>query len=136
MSEKKEKVIHTRVPESLDSELKARARSLGISVSNLVRNVLGNTFGLVEGIVVDSTTIARAASGEPVEVAPGSGSAEANAKPNRVLGWQDSVLNVNAVCEHCNALLPKGSRAAIAVNERPGPKSIICGNCLGEMSDG
>ena len=36
--EKKERVIHTRVPESLEAELRRRAQDLGISVSNLVRN--------------------------------------------------------------------------------------------------
>ena len=44
---RKERVIHTRVPESLDDEIKRRATGLGLSVSNLVRNVLQHTFGLV-----------------------------------------------------------------------------------------
>ncbi len=44
-NEKKAKVLHTRVPASLENELKTRARGLGLSVSTLVRNILGNTFG-------------------------------------------------------------------------------------------
>src|SRR5690349_23745486 len=63
-SERKERVIHTRVPESLEAELRKRAQDLGISVSNLVRNVLGHAFGLVGDVVADSHAIARAARGE------------------------------------------------------------------------
>src|SRR2546427_8147322 len=62
--EKKEKVIHTRISESLDEEIRRRAGRLGLSVSNLVRNVLLNTFGLVEDIVADSASIARSAQRE------------------------------------------------------------------------
>jgi len=59
--ERKERVIHTRVPESLEAELRQKAEDLGISVSNLVRNVLGHAFGLVGDVVADSHAIARAA---------------------------------------------------------------------------
>ena len=45
--EKKEKVIHTRISESLDEEVRKHAAGLGVSVSNLVRNILLDTFGLV-----------------------------------------------------------------------------------------
>src|SRR5580704_6170354 len=62
--EKKERVIHTRVPESLEAELRKRAEGLGMSVSNLVRNVLGHAFGLVGDVVADSHAIARAARGQ------------------------------------------------------------------------
>ena len=69
--ELKERVIHTRVPESLDNEVKRRAGNLGLSVSNLVRNVLENAFGLVEDIVADSAEIARSARGDPSEMPRG-----------------------------------------------------------------
>ena len=60
--EKKERVIHTRVPESLEAELRERAKDLGISVSNLVRNVLGHAFGLVGDVVA---LVAPPAAGRP-----------------------------------------------------------------------
>jgi hypothetical protein len=62
-AEKEERVIHTRVPESLEAELRKRSQELGMSVSNLVRNVLGHAFGLVGDVVADSHAIARAARG-------------------------------------------------------------------------
>src|ERR671939_1420132 len=82
--EKKERVIHTRVPESLEAELRQKAQGLGISVSNLVRNVLGHAFGLVGDVVADSHAIARAARGDKRAVT-------ASAAPvsiDDVIGWQ------------------------------------------------
>jgi hypothetical protein len=111
--QRKERVLHTRVPESLDRHLKNRARGLGLSVSTVVRNVLLNTFGLVEDIVNDSTNIALALSGE--EPAPGGGRRGRNVVGDEapatggVVAWQEVVLNVNAVCEQCNDVLHKGS---------------------------
>src|SRR5580693_3879825 len=105
--EPKERVIHTRVPESLETELRKRAENLGMSVSNLVRNVLGHAFGLVGDVVADSHKIARAATGK---VAPTANVAD-------VLAWQPMTMAKNAVCAQCNELLPKGSSAAIGVAE-------------------
>lgn len=131
--ERKERVLHTRVPESLDRQLKHRARNLGMSVSTVVRNVLLNTFGLVEDIVTDSTNIALTLAGQgggpPADRAHGRGSAAAP-PADEVLGWQEVVLNLNAVCAHCNAVLGKGTRGALGVQEHPGARTIICRRCL------
>jgi hypothetical protein len=134
--EKKERVIHTRVPESLDDEIKRRATDLGLSVSNLVRNILQHTVGLVEDIVHDSAEIARsarstkAAFGGPTRAAePNEDCAEA-----QVVGWHQAVLNVNAVCDTCNAILPKGSRAGVGIVSG-GPIPFRCQECLKDLSD-
>jgi hypothetical protein len=120
-SENKDRVIHTRVPESLEAELRERAQTLGMSVSNLVRNVLGHAFGLVGDVVADSHAIARAAKGEkPAAI-------------DDVIGWQAIVLGKNAVCARCNELLPKGSDAALGLAESGGGRVIICTNCLEEL---
>lgn len=126
--EAKDRVIHTRVPESLEAELRERATELGMSVSNLVRNVLGHAFGLVGDVAADAHAIARAAKGErkPV-VAP----APAPAAPSieDVLGWQPLVLGKNALCARCNAILPRGEEAAVGV----GTQLVICPACLAAL---
>ncbi len=134
LGEKNEKVLHARIPGSLDREIKRRARGLGMSVSTVVRNVLLHTFDLVEDIVTDSTNIALSIAGD--ETPPPRGrraSTEHDDKTGQdaiVLGWQEAVLNVNAVCDRCNAILAKGTAAAIGVLEAPGPRTIICPSCL------
>lgn len=133
---RKQSVIHTRIPESLDHEIKKKADSLGLSVSNLVRNVLQNTFGLVESIVADSANIARSARGEGLPAALAKTLAKAGA--GGVLGWQELFLNVNAVCEVCNAILAKGTSAALGVTQAQGlahpPSHFLCLACLKELT--
>jgi len=121
--ERKERVIHTRVPESLEAELRKRAQDLGISVSNLVRNVLGHAFGLVGDVVADSHAIARAARGDRPPAA---------ADPEDVLAWQPMVMGKNAVCARCNALMPRGSDAALGIAEHGGGRVLVCARCLEE----
>ena len=137
-AERKERVLHTRVPDSLDRHIKWRARSLGMSVSTVVRNVLLTTFGLVEDIVNDSTDIALAVTGQeagPRRDRPRGRAATAGAGSSaEVVAWQEAVLNVNAVCDQCNAILQKGSRAGIGVREQAGPRPIICPACLAAIA--
>jgi post-segregation antitoxin (ccd killing protein) len=150
--ERKERVIHTRVPEYLESELRERAQALGISVSNLVRNVLGNAFGLVGEVAADlDAMIARAASaatgtsggatsgdrsrakGADAKSGATVGSADAPAPIDDVLAWQPMVLGKNAVCARCNEILPRGQDAAIGLTEHGGARVIVCSSCLQEL---
>jgi hypothetical protein len=138
---KKPVVIHTRVNEDLDAEIRRRAESLGVSVSNLVRNVLQHTFGLVGDIVADSKNIARSAkaggsgaTATPAPPGPGGapapGPTPAPVAAGPVAGWLEAVLAVNGICVTCNAILPKGSRAAVAV---PAGNAFLCTACLKEL---
>ncbi|MGB1140046.1 MAG: hypothetical protein ACPG1A_04040 [Halioglobus sp.] len=123
----KDRVVQARIPEQLDDELRDRAEQLGLSVSTVVRNVLFNTFNLVEGVVSDSADIARAITGKEAHP-PTAGALE-----GPVLGWQEAVLNQNGVCDQCNAILPKGERGAIGVpfGSRP---MFLCLGCLEDLS--
>ena len=134
-AERKERVIHTRVPESLEAELRKRAQELGVSVSNLVRNVLGHAFGLVGDVVADSHAIARAARGgrERDEAPKAVAAAAPPADPDDVLAWHPIVLGKNAVCTRCNDLLPRGRDAAIGVAEHGQGRVIVCTTCLEEL---
>ena len=125
--ELKERVLHTRVPESLETELRKRAENLGMSVSNLVRNVLGHAFGLVGDVVADSHAVARAARGGNARPEP------PPPAPDEVLAWQSIVLGKNAVCTRCNELLPKGRDAAIGIAEHGTGRAIICSTCFEEV---
>ena len=127
----KDRVLQARIPEQLDQELRERADQLGLSVSTIVRNVLTNTFNLVEGVVADSAQIANALhrgdSPPPPSPHP---AAETEAE---VIGWQEAVLNQNGVCESCNAILATGDRAAVGLPVQPRPV-LLCLDCLGNLS--
>lgn len=136
--DRKERVITARVPEALDDAIRHRATSLGLSVSNLVRNVLQNSLGLVGDIVADSAEIARLARGERQRNAshPAALLAGAPAPSPRVLGWQGVRLAVNAVCEVCNTVLPRGTQAAVGVLEGAGATRLRCERCMEEPDAG
>jgi hypothetical protein len=140
--ERNERVIHTRVPESLEAELKDRAAEMGVSVSNLVRNVLSHALGLVNDIVADTEQIVKSAR-EGVEasvraVRGGVAVAQGASVVPVVLGWQTAVLERNAVCDQCNDVLSRGSDAAIAVFDGPSPATlpVVCLRCLQELRHG
>jgi len=121
----KDRVLQARIPEQLDDELRDRAEQLGLSVSTIVRNVLLNTFDLVEGVVMDSSQIARALAGK--NTTPPEPEVDVG-----VVGWQEAILNRNGVCEECNAILPMGQRAAIGVPAGPRP-ALLCMDCLAAL---
>jgi hypothetical protein len=128
----KGKVLQARIPEDLDDELRDRATTLGLSVSTIVRNVLMNTFDLVEGVVMDSTELARTARRRPQSPAadrPGEPGPAAPRDATAVVAWQQAALNLNAVCEHCNAILSKGQLAAIGI-PIPARPVFLCLDCL------
>lgn len=121
----KDRVLQARIPEQLDDELRDRAEQLGLSVSTIVRNVLLHTFDLVEGVVVDSSQIARALTGRDA-------AAPDLDRETAVIGWQELILNRNGVCEDCNDILPVGQRAAVGVPTGPRP-TLLCMECLAAL---
>lgn len=130
--QRKDRVLQARIPSHLDEELRERAEQLGLSVSTVVRNVLLHTFDLVEGVVADSAEIARVIQKRhigPLQPPP-AGDVRA---ADEVLGWQEAVLNRNGVCRQCNAILPRGGRAAIGLPAR-GTPPLLCLACLDEIA--
>ena len=106
--------MQARIPRQLDEELREHADQLGLSVSTVVRNVLLTTFELVEGVVADSTNLARVIQGRKPRALPHRGDAPAGSdNETGVVGWQEAVLNRNGICDECNAILHKGERAAV-----------------------
>jgi hypothetical protein len=57
------------------------------------------------------------------------------AAPGVVIGWQTAVLEINALCSRCNAILPRGTEAALGITDAPGPKPALCHPCLEELRD-
>lgn len=135
--ERKDRVIQTRVPKDLESTLKDAAERKRMTVSHLIRNVLEDTFRLVDGIVADSSALvenvvrdarklAATAQGEvrPVEKAgeKAAGSADASEPATQlepvvtdplesVDAWQDVIVNRPSQCASCGVELVRGQRA-------------------------
>jgi hypothetical protein len=156
--ERKDRLIQTRVPERLETTLKEEARRRRTSVSQMIRNVLEDTFELVDGVVAnvdqivsDSVELAqqvtrdgrRAAERmlDATSAAPQCGEIlpEADAELESVDAWNEVILNRPVVCTRCGVEIPGGFRAYAGIaTEGGGPRAWLCVravDALREVSD-
>jgi hypothetical protein len=160
-SQRKARLIQTRVDDGLDATLREEARRRRLSVSQLIRNVLEDTFQLVDNIVAtsaslaetvrrDARRIADSAQGREREPAPPrappprSAPARAVRTPYttgdpgplaRVDAWQEVLLNRDAHCAICRTRLDRGTAALLGLSSRPGDERLwICRPCGGELA--
>jgi|SRR5579862_67667 len=129
--EPKDKVLHTRIPESLEDAIKDKARRLRIPVSNLVRNVLEQAFHLVEEVVDDGLEIANTArrGAERVREA----ALRTRHRDDGVYGWQELILNRDERCRDCSAELDRGKRACRGLSDEPGTPVFLCVPCVAKI---
>ncbi|MCC6847733.1 MAG: hypothetical protein IT294_04465 [Deltaproteobacteria bacterium] len=124
--ERKDRILHTRIPESLEDAIKVKAQRLRIPVSNLVRNVLEQTFQLVEDVVGDGLEIAHVARRGAERVR------EAATRPVAagIYGWQELILDRDERCRDCGRELDRGEKSYRGVTDRPGTPVFLCGGCV------
>jgi hypothetical protein len=96
---RKDRLIQTRVPEDLESTLKREARRRRLTVSHLIRNILEDTFQLVDDvvanvdeIVTDSVELAKRVGRDAKRVAEAVREAVAEVPP----GESDTALGDDA----------------------------------------
>jgi hypothetical protein len=122
-------VLHTRIPESLEDAIKVKAKRLRIPVSNLVRNVLEQTFQLVEDVVGDGLQIADAARRGAERVRE-----VANRPAADVYGWQELILNRDERCRDCGVELDRGDKAYRGMSDRADARAtFLCPACVGRL---
>ena len=131
-SARKERVLHTRVPELLADELKKAAEAMRVPVSNLVRTVL-------EDAVSTLAAVNRRTEGELLHLAqrlPASASSSAApaATPDAplagIVGFQPMALAKDAACTLCGTPLAAGNEAFLGIRAEPGPLVIVDAGCL------
>ena len=141
--ERKDRVIQARVPEDLETTLKEAAEKRRMSVSHLIRNVLEDTFTLVDNIVADSSALVEQVSRDARRVAAsvrGEGTASSAPKPTQeellesVDAWQDVVVNKPCTCAECGTELKRGQRAYRGLSQLQGtPPVWLCGDCIEKL---
>lgn len=146
--ERKDRVIQTRVPKDLESTLKEAAEQKRMTVSHLIRNVLEDTFNLVDGIVADSSALvehvtrdarrlaatARGESlGKPLTPAKQGGTLASQLLDN-VDAWQDVIVNKPGQCIECGKDLNRGERAFRGLTTAPEiPVVWLCSDCIATL---
>jgi hypothetical protein len=133
-SERKAKLIQTRVGDALDEVLREAAKQRRMTVSQLIRNILEDTFQ-------------RADNADDADAQPGTGArrdsrraaAAPRARPRTnpiedVDAWQDVIVGRQAACEQCLELLNRGDKALIGVSDDPAaPKVWLCPKCAAKL---
>ncbi|MBK8251271.1 MAG: hypothetical protein IPK82_01200 [Polyangiaceae bacterium] len=132
--EKKERVLHTRVPAVLERELKRFADNLRIPVSNLVRAILEDAME-VAGSASQSIEGRLAHAAE--ELGKGRERLTKRVLPDPladVFAYQPVTLAQEAICAKCQKTLEAGDRAHLGLTDAPsqGPKArlFVCNSCL------
>ena len=131
--DKKERVLHTRVPAVLEAELKRFAQNLRVPVSNLVRTILE-----------DALEVADAA-GDRVEERLRTAASQLQTERERlrrkiqpdplsdVLAFQPVTLAQPAYCAKCDCELAKGDHAHLGLldpNVSGNERIFVCDDCL------
>lgn len=133
--ERKERVLHTRVPAVLERELKRFAGNLRVPVSNLVRailedavaaadratlNVENQLLSAVKQLEVERERIKKKVLTDPLEHA---------------VAFQAVTLSKPAVCARCQCDLPKGSMAQLVIGSEPAAERLFaCNACTTNSS--
>ena len=124
---RKGKVLHTRVPEVLEQELKALAHNLRVPVSNVVRTILEDAVNTVD-------VIGRRAEDEIRGVAERMGARPAGRRDDPplagVLGYQALRLAREEACSLCGKALERGSEAHLGIRDDGGPRVLLGPECL------
>lgn len=112
---RKDRLIQTRVDRRLQQTLIDEAHNRRMSVSNLVRNILEDAFGLAEpdvAPVLDDVA--------PVETP----------ELDHVIAWNPVVLGREVECARCRRAIETGQRGLIGLSDDPSaPRVWLCAEC-------
>lgn len=145
---RKERVLHTRISEQLAEEIRRAADELRVPVSNLVRNVLEETFHVVEAVsenvgdlvedVIEEAEHARQRlrwrrSRRPHGARPRPprpGPRVHRAPHPEVIGWQPLVFNQPRRCADCEAPIEVGERGFLGLTSEGPSEHALCDECV------
>ncbi len=114
---RKQEYLGARVPKELRDKVIARAETLGIPVSILIRNILEQAFS-------DAT----ANEGNRTEPKQTAVSARGERYPG-VIGWEDIVLNRNMQCSGCRQHISAGAVVMLGLAAPGEDHVILCDKC-------
>ncbi len=116
---RKDRLIQTRVDRRLQKHLQDEARRRRMSVSNLVRNVLEDAFGLTDpdvGAVIEDI--------EPAE-AP---------SLDHIYAWNPVVVQRDAECSRCARSIKASTRGLVGLSDDPtAERAWLCSECGEEV---
>jgi len=132
--DKKERVLHTRVPAVLEGELKRFAQSLRVPVSNLVRTILEDALNVADAA---SENVEARLKHAAQQLEHEREKLKRRVTPDRlrdVVAFQTVTLAQPASCAQCTKAMARGARAHLGVTDGPpvpgAPRTFVCDDCL------
>jgi hypothetical protein len=139
-SDRKDQLIQTRVPDELSETLREAAKKKRVTVSQLIRDVLEDTFDLVDNVVGEAVHLGSTVKRDAMriaETAKGRSRRSAGAASDplaAVEAWQPVRLNRDVVCAQCARVVARGEQAAFGISGDPSaPKVWLCAACAARL---
>lgn len=133
-AEKKERVLHTRVPAVLEAELKRFAQSLRVPVSNLVRTILEDAVNVADAAGQNVESRLKAAAHQVHEERERLKKRVAPDPLRDVFAYQTVTLAQAATCAKCQTQLAPGDRAHMGLSDPPArppnARVFVCDACV------
>ncbi len=138
--EKKERVLHTRVPAVLERELKRFADNLRVPVSNLVRTILEDAVKAAdvagEGVENRLKRAAQALEEKREKLNERLERSLAHAALREAIAFQAVRLTRETACGRCAEKMPRGAEAHLAVMPTmDAPRLFVCAACVPREED-
>lgn len=133
--DRKDQLVQTRVPGELSETLREAAKKNRVTVSQLIRNVLEDTFELVDNVVGEAVNLGHTVKRDALRIAE---SAKGKSKRPAADGdpladidaWQGVRVNRDVVCAQCARAIARGERAFVGISGDPtAPKIWLCSAC-------
>ena len=146
--QRKERVLHTRISEQLSSDIRQMAEDLRVPVSNLVRNVLEETFSAVENVtdgmgdlledVIEQAERAsdrihhfqRRRRERESREAEREESSEASEEFEDIEAWQPVILNTARRCDRDGREIRRGEQAFVGLTASGLSGTYLCAPCV------
>lgn len=127
--ERKDRLIQTRVDEDLDEVLRDAAKRERVTVSQLIRNVLEDTFTLVDNVVADAASLGATVKRDARRIAQAARGVPRDSL-ERVDAWQEVVLGRDQTCVQCRTVIERGKKALMGITDDPAtPRLWLCQAC-------
>ncbi len=146
--ERKARIIQTRVPDDLSDTLQKEAKRMRVTVSQLIRNVLEDTFELVDNVVAETRNLGEIVRRDAKRLAQSAGGVARSAKGGsraaverlpslrpfaEVDAWQEVLVNRDAECAQCGAALTRGKAALLGLVAEGTSRPWLCLSCGSQL---
>lgn len=114
-SMKRDRFLHLRIDDELESKIQDEAERKRIPISILVRDILNDAFDLVENVVDNVGALVEDVVGDAGRFARSLGEDKDELDPEEVVAWQKVRLNRAAECPFCGVEMKAGDSAHLGL---------------------